>query len=227
MLDVIENIRFKLGQLSKADTNFEVFGSPTHKYQLNPVVRIDEINRFENLYKIKLPEPFRGFLTTLGNGGAGPSYGLFPLGIMDDGFDMSAWDDDFVKPSEKFRFTESYNDTSMLDRGAPKESDFNSTQEYESAYDTWSDENFEELQMEYWQKHALDGAIPICHHGCAYRSWLVVAEGIEYGNIWHDDTPDESGVHPELDCNNNRIDFGSWYLSWLDKSIKEITDKNA
>ncbi len=226
-MDVIEEIKLKLEKLRELDTTFEVFGSSTHRYILNPVVDIQIVCEFERRYGCELPEVYRNFLLKLGNGGAGPSYGLFPLGIMDDGHGYSEWGEDFVNPIKGFKFEDSYNDNSMLSRGAPEESSFESASEYELAYDEWMDENYEELQMEYWLKHSLDGAVPICHHGCAYRSWLVVAEGTEYGNIWQDDTPDEGGVYPEKTDSNIRVNFGSWYLNWLDKSLREITDKNA
>ena len=227
MENICEEIKQKLEELKALDTELGIFGASSHKYDLNPVINEQEIGEFEQRFSCKLPASYKLFLTTLGNGGAGPSYGLFPLGFMDEGFDIARWSDDCVNPDKPFKFTDYFNDTSMLSRGAPEESEFSDIDEYESAYDQWMDENYEELQMEYWLKHALDGAIPICHHGCANRSWLVVSEGKEYGNIWNDDTPDEGGVYPEKIGDQQRISFDQWYLDWLVKSIKEIKGENA
>ncbi|MBW3596433.1 MAG: SMI1/KNR4 family protein [Planctomycetes bacterium] len=40
---------------------------------------------FEKKYAITMPEDYRQFLTQIGNGGAGPYYGMFKLREMDDG----------------------------------------------------------------------------------------------------------------------------------------------
>lgn len=227
MSDIIELIKNKLIELKEIDSRFEVFGSSSHKYELNNSVSENDISEFERLNNCILPSEYKEFLIKIGNGGVGPSYGLFPLGYMDSGFDLSKWSDDFVSPEKPFKFTGAFNDTSMLSNGAPEETDFDSIEEYEAAYDKWSDENYDRLQMEYWELHALDGAIPICHHGCAYRSWLVVAAGEEHGNVWNDDTPDEGGVYPEQTEEKNRVTFGEWYLAWLNKSLNDVRSKNA
>lgn len=40
---------------------------------------MQDIYNYENKYNIKLPEEYIFFLTQVGNGGAGPYYGLYPL----------------------------------------------------------------------------------------------------------------------------------------------------
>ena len=45
----------------------------------------------------------------------------------------------------------------------------------------------------YWVP--VDGAIPVCHEGCAVRDWLVVS-GPEAGRVWHDATADMKGWSP-------------------------------
>jgi hypothetical protein len=84
-----------------------------------------------------------------------------------------------------------------------------------------ADRAFEEwdarLEREYWNESIMDGAIPICHLGCAYRQWLVVT-GKEAGNVWCDDRVDNRGIHPLLFQENRRVSFAVWYNSWLDQS---------
>jgi hypothetical protein len=46
-----------------------------------------EVKAFESVHRINLPTDYRCFLTTVGNGGAGPYYGLAPL--ADFGRDLS------------------------------------------------------------------------------------------------------------------------------------------
>lgn len=210
----------KLSELRVRDSGLSLFGAAAHRYALNPVAAPETIATFEKRNQCVLPETYRDFLIHLGNGGAGPSYGVFPLGMMDHLHDLSPWSEDWVKPSEPFPFTEAYNNDSALRQGAPGESAFPSTSAYEAAYDEWWDEHGEQLSMEYWEEHELRGAIPIVHHGCAQRTWLVVAQGVEYGYLWDDLTPDEGGVRPVQSSSHHRYTFGEWYMAWLDKALR-------
>ena len=126
-------IKLKLNELRNLDKDLEVFGVSSHEYTFNPVVSAKEVDDFEAKYGCSLPDVYRAFLLEIGNGGAGPSYGVFPLEAMDNGFDLGKWPE-YINPSKPFVFTESFNDTSMLFRGAPEESDFSSVEKYNQAY---------------------------------------------------------------------------------------------
>lgn len=70
----------KLLKMAKLkDKDLEVFGASSHKYLLNPTTNIEKIREFEKKHNILLPEDYTYFLTQVGNGGAGPQYGLYPL----------------------------------------------------------------------------------------------------------------------------------------------------
>lgn len=66
-------------QAANIDKNCAVFGAKKHKYQLNPVVTLEEVKRFEQKYQIKLPSEYVFFITQVGNGGAGPDYGIYGI----------------------------------------------------------------------------------------------------------------------------------------------------
>ena len=232
MAHLIDEIKSKFEVLKSLDTDFEVFGASAHQYVLNPTLSAKEISGFEKKHHLKFPQAYRDFLMEIGNGGAGPSYGVFPMGLMDDGVDFKEWEKvDYIYPTRTFRFTNSFNDTSILHRGAPQEQEFQTHAEYQVAYRLWTDKHAWDLQLEYWLAHSLDGAIPVCHRGCALRTWLVVAEGKEYGHVWHDDTVDNLGVypdvgeHPDLMKKQCRAQFGEWYLNWLNNSINWMNEK--
>ncbi|MFG2986993.1 SMI1/KNR4 family protein [Streptomyces sp. NPDC048258] len=51
----------------------------TEKAVLGPVLTEAQISAFEDSHGVRLPEEFRQFLTRIGHGGYGPTYGLLPM----------------------------------------------------------------------------------------------------------------------------------------------------
>ncbi len=89
--------------MRRADPNPEIFGASHHQWQLNAPASEDEIAGFERNHGVELPREYRRFLREVGNGGAGPYYGVLPLGepSADDAMGelrlpfphVSAWND--------------------------------------------------------------------------------------------------------------------------------------
>lgn len=71
-----------LDQLRATDTGFRVFGSNQHHYQLGSTLSESKLAAFESTNRVRLPDDYRRFLAVIGNGGAGPFYGLEPLGTF-------------------------------------------------------------------------------------------------------------------------------------------------
>lgn len=82
-------IQTKIAHLAEIDTNFEVFGSSRHHYQFNPPLLLNKLKLIEARLGIYFPEDYRQFLVTLGNGGAGPNYGIHSIeySLKEDGGD--------------------------------------------------------------------------------------------------------------------------------------------
>lgn len=72
-------IQEKLAYLKSMDQTFQLFGADYHEYCLHPPVTEFEIKRVEAGLGITLPAELRAFYTVMGNGVAGPHYGLKPL----------------------------------------------------------------------------------------------------------------------------------------------------
>ena len=81
-----------LSDLERKDRRRSVFGSAVHDYKLNPPIPVSTIEEFEARHGIRLPDDYRHFVTEIGNGGAGPYYGLFPFGQQDDGLSWEQGD---------------------------------------------------------------------------------------------------------------------------------------
>ncbi|MHC4177781.1 MAG: SMI1/KNR4 family protein [Planctomycetota bacterium] len=78
MIDVV-HIRHDLDRLRIADSEHQLFGAEEHRYVVRPRLSLTTINEFEARHRIELPDEYRLFLQLVGNGGAGPGYGLFAL----------------------------------------------------------------------------------------------------------------------------------------------------
>jgi hypothetical protein len=67
--------------LSALDVRRVVFGASRHAYRFHPPLFQKRVEKFERDHKVSLPKPYRRFITELGNGGAGPYYGIMPLAL--------------------------------------------------------------------------------------------------------------------------------------------------
>ncbi len=180
-----------------------VFGAESHRFVLNPPVDEAEVVAFERAHSVRLPEEYRHFLTKIGNGGAGPFYGVFPLGKMDGVFSWHQW-------------RESDGMVGILSKPFPLESEWNDLTGNPAGDDNF-DAMIEEFEKRYWDSSLANGAIPVCHTGCALRIWLVVT-GRQVGNLWYDRRAELGGVMPLTLDDGTPLTFGAWYQEWLDQS---------
>lgn len=77
--DQIRRINEKLDRLRNRDTAFETFGASSHHYELRQPLTEDAVAAWERDHGVSLPNGFRAFLLHLGDGGAGPEYGVYSL----------------------------------------------------------------------------------------------------------------------------------------------------
>ncbi|PVD51273.1 SMI1/KNR4 family protein [Terrimonas sp.] len=209
MNEQLKQIEEKLYQLKKLDSNYSLFGSLKHRYHLNPPISSEKIEKFELRNKISLPNDYKEFLINVGNGGAGPFYGLEPLeNALFEDLDykdpMSLLD-----PSNLFLHTEPWNLNFK-----PTLDEKENIEEYELQL-----QEFEEI---YFDSKQLNGVIAICNYGCGISLNLVV-NGKEYGNIWTNDRVNNNGIHPSYELGNKgKITFLNWYELWLNNSLDKI-----
>lgn len=204
----VRSVRTAIDRLRKTDAR--ICGCDWHGFQMNPVLSESEVSALERDHKIVLPPDYRQFVTEVGNGGAGPFYGVFPLGFMDNNSDQRPWqeNDGFVGMlSEPFRFQEEWNDLS----GYP-EADL--TKGDKAEYQR----QVEQFEGKYWFSELMNGALPICHEGCALRIWLVVT-GEQVGKLWEDRRSEYKGLRPVLLAGGSAATFSEWYCEWLDGCV--------
>ncbi len=204
-----------LKTLRKRDPQFEIFGAQDHRYELYPVLSEDALREFEQRHGCKLPEDYRTFLLEIGNGGAGPCYGVFRLGEMDDGWTNRPWPtvDGLVGDlSQPFPHTRKWN----------KRPKFPNVDEDHPEFETLLSEH----ERQYMDPAHVAGAIPICHLGCNLRHWLVVT-GREAGHVWVDERADDAGLYPLATLLKRRFTFGDWYHRWLTASLRAVGKKRT
>lgn len=81
----VGKLRKQLKRAGENDPDYSRFGADSHKYRLNPPALEKTIATFETHFGVSLPEGYRNFLLWIGNGGAGPFYGLYSLGTTEPG----------------------------------------------------------------------------------------------------------------------------------------------
>lgn len=211
-------IRDGLHLLRESPTPAKVFGAETHRFHIHRPLSQEVVQEFEVRYHVTLPSEYRGFLIHVGNGGAGPFYGLFKLGEMDDGFGHAPWTEDggFVGVlSQPFPYAGPWNDLSEKPvHDESRENDQDWEDEYQRQLNAWED-------RVYWNTANVNGAVPICHLGCALRQWLIVT-GPEAGNVWDDQRADYRGLSPLQQGRRKRVTFLQWYRFWLDESLRQL-----
>ncbi len=154
------------------------FGASQHRHELAPPISPEALADFEATLGLRLPEDYRAFLSCLGNGGAGPFYGLAPLGRWDteaEPITDEALDDDAL---------EAWYERALPTRVADLRRDF------------VLDGPFYSLELDLAEKirrhhfpphgaHRFDGCVLLCDVGCGESCFLVV-RGPRAGEVWID-----------------------------------------
>ncbi|RAI97889.1 SMI1/KNR4 family protein SUKH-1 [Chitinophaga skermanii] len=198
----------KLAMLRKKDgwrlfrkVRYRIFGSIAHHYKLNRTLREKDIRAFEEAHYIELPTEYRNFLSKMGNGGAGPGYGIFPIEKWN--LDLATYNGFLAKP---FPHKKAWNMEQAFD--LEDENFFES-----AAYQHW--------ETSYYDDEQLTGSMRICHNGYGVYTLLVVS-GVEAGNVWIDDRAGENGIYPLQTPSEERVGFNSWYSKWLNESLDSL-----
>lgn len=207
----------QLNELSRRDPQRQIFGSRVHDYRLRPPLPASELESFEAKYAVSLPSDYKTFITQIGHGGAGPYYGLFPFGEQDDARDFCKWEGgglvgDLSRP---FPHGTDWNLPDSFWQTLPDPPPEISLEEEDRLMQAWD----AELEQRYWNPAIMDGAIPICHLGCALRQWLVI-NGDQRGIVWNDFRADQRGLSPVRDSAGRPMSFRDWYMAWLQESLR-------
>lgn len=184
-------IRKLVAAADKVDRERKVFGASTHKYKLRPTLTVAEIEAFETKYHITLPEEYVFFLTQVGNGGAGPYYGLTTL-------------EKVIGPEE---YAVMISNEALIDKKLTKERWQQLMEETDDADD---DALFDEAMNRLY-----GGMLNIGTQGCTYDN-LLMANGSETGKIVYIDWNLDPDYGPYL----TNMTFLEWYENFFREIIQ-------
>jgi hypothetical protein len=217
-MDELAAVRQQLGRLRAADPKLRLFGATTHRYHLNRCLSERAILAFEQAYGIALPDDYRAFIRYIGDGGAGPFYGICPLAKA-------------VVLTEK----------SLLAQPFPHVHWWNGVQPPDWWHGlethTISQDDIHVDEEAYFNDRHIQGSLRLAHEGCGHYRLLVVS-GPERGHMWSDSRVSDQGIMPlpflscayhvagftlisERDA-TTRMSFLTWYRRWLDAALAYI-----
>jgi len=209
----LKSIQKKLMELKEKDKDMTIFGAaddvffnyPGHHYELNPVLSEEQVAAAEKQLGIRLPEEYREFIKTVGDGGAGPEWGLFTLR-------QSYPSDEFLKE---------YPDFCSMDC------------DYADDYANGIKKNhYDKGEMDYMEPvEGFGGYIKLADYGHGMTAYMVVDKAQQTGKMWFINEEGEAGprIAPMMQNIPGRdwqVSFLDWYENWLDDSLDELA-KNS
>lgn len=156
----VKRILKLLGQAKAKDEDCDRFGADSHQYKLAAPASEEVVQKFEAQHGIRLPEEYRDFLTLVGNGGAGPFYGLFGVKV----------------PESKRRETE------LLEQWLPDEE--NTLQAEPLIYPKMSDADWDKAAQ---SPYPYTGVLPIGTQGCTLMTGLMLTGPYRGQVVYYDD----------------------------------------
>ncbi len=184
-------IKKKLEEAKRKDAGLVVFGASSHQYKVHEKLAKKELADWQAKHQIKLPEPYAQLLTKVGNGGAGPYYGLYPLEKA------TAYTDEHALAAKCVLYPEmSKEEWNHLVGALIHDEDIPDT-EYDDA-----------------RNRVLGGMLCIGTQGCEYDMYLVL-DGVHKGKIVY--TSEVYADHPFFFVYEDSI--LDWYERWLDEII--------
>lgn len=229
MADWLPPLLEKLNRLRAADPAFLVTGASEHRYRFGPKCPEMWLTFAEQKYDIQLPEQFRRFITEVGNGGAGPWYGLQRFGYLPRAVQVpsAVWIEESgtVETEWSFRRTEPIE---FLPDGTPTdgfETRFYGMMTALAGGDAILAEPFPFVtdvvpDADMWgglklarDRWPVPGAWQLAHYGCGIENVLVL-NGPRADEVWFVDFSNDGGAGKVAGS------FAEWYDDWLEHSLR-------
>ena len=155
------------------------------------------------------------FLSQVGNGGAGPFYGLYAL---EDSLEVHTDFDSPMSLNSPFPLTQAT---------LPNEAKLSLLEDQLEAAQEAGDEDLETELYEQYQallfpSEWANGYLHLCDYGCGISFFLVIV-GEDAGTIWENRAVDAEGLMPSNEFGNTvKLDFLEWYQLWLEQALENL-----
>lgn len=189
----LARIKAKVDQANRLDPERKIFGADLHEYEWDVPASNEEVIRFEEHYNITLPDEYKAFITTLGNGGpgsyggAGPFYGIYPLG-----------DFGYLEHASKYMSGESVIDSTLT------KAKWKLLTAFAEKFDSDS-----EAYNQYYDR-LFSGLMFIGTQGCNFQTMLIL-NGPDAGRVVYIDQDLQQPIVKE--------GFLDWYENWVDELL--------
>jgi hypothetical protein len=160
MSELLATVREAVAALAAADPARRRFGAAHHRYALGPAIAPAALEAVEAALRAALPDDLRAFVLAVGDGGAGPGYGLVPVALAAP----------YVVRVEPRAFARS---PSVVGVAAPSGG-------AEPGAHTRAEPGAQTRFEPPWSR-----ALPLAHLGCGYAA-VVALDGPGRGEIWVD-----------------------------------------
>lgn len=195
-----EEVERILDQARRMDSQFEIHGVSEHQYKLKPPVDLTFVREVEKKYQFFLPKDYVQFITEVGDGGAGPSYGMYQFrNLTRKG-----------KTPKTERFYEEFR------RNLAKELRLRPLELEDVEYFCFSEEEYKQNPEKFFaassecyntDMNIENGFLPLGSYGCGTEYGLVVT-GEKHGQVFRVNI--EGCYEWEADS------FQAFYQNWLD-----------
>lgn len=132
MQQYLDQIKRNWFDIKRRDGRQEVFGAFMHHYNFNKPLSESEIRSIKEKYNFTLPTEYRGYITNVANGGAGPFYGMYSFensvialnsGSIDDGTFKNYLNENTDHFSKPFPITDEQVDAYLIKKAAGQRAD--------------------------------------------------------------------------------------------------------
>lgn len=231
MLDV-PRIKSILKRASWMDMDYSLFGSHRHAHLFRPPLPMEDLDTWEDLMELQLPQDYRTYLTCLGNGGAGPSYGLKPFQcpLYDWLREPAVFSDD---QSERFNeLAQKWCEDSNSDTDLLYEEYCARTPEHQQmSYSEWDEKQYRFIKNTVMHPLFKSGQLFIANQGCSQDILLLLNgthRGFCHGNsseydysypFWYQQADHRAAITwPQY--RDTLITFEDYFMDYVDRVEK-------
>lgn len=229
MLDV-SKVKAILSKAAYWDMDFPIFGSNCHTHLLNAPLSIEELEIWEELMQITLPADYRTYLTILGNGGAGPAYGIssFSFPLDETLLEQTVYSDD-AQPQFEQLAHQWYEYSNEDEDELYREYCLRTDGDKQMSFEVWDNNHWEVIDCTVRRFLFQTGQLFIANQGCSHDVYLLLNGShrgmCNYSNeeydysypFWYENADDHHSITwPQY--RSTLVSFEDYFMRYVDQA---------